>query len=101
MTLVVESTRSTALVSPDNITVAPDGALYLCEDRGGASSVIGVDHRGNVFPFLRNAYDRGEFAGACFSPNGKFMYVNSQSTGITFAVFRDDRRSIRIRSGWV
>ena len=73
LTLVVESTGSSALDNPDNITVAPDGALYLCEDGGGANSVVGVDINGDVFPFLRNALDSGEFAGACFSPNGKFM----------------------------
>jgi secreted PhoX family phosphatase len=101
VTLVVESVESTALISPDNITVAPDGALYLCEDKGGTDSVVGVDSNGDVFPFLRNARDTGEFAGACFSPNGKFMYVNGQAVGITFAVFRDDRRSIRVHSGWV
>jgi secreted PhoX family phosphatase len=101
VTLVVESVESTALISPDNITVAPDGALYLCEDKGGTDSVVGVDSNGNVFPFLRNARDAGEFAGACFSSNGKFMYVNGQAVGITFAVFRDDRRSIRVHSGWV
>ncbi len=100
VTLVVESTRSTALIRPDNITVAPDGALYLCEDRGRSNRVIGVDRNGDVFPFLQNARDNGEFAGACFSPNGKFMYVNTQTVGITFAVFRNDRRSIRVHSGW-
>jgi secreted PhoX family phosphatase len=101
VTLVVESTEATALINPDNITVAPDGALFLCEDRSGSDRVVGVDSNGDVFPFLRNPRDKSEFAGACFSPNGKFMYVNSQGVGITFAVFREDRRSIRIHSGWV
>jgi secreted PhoX family phosphatase len=101
VTLVVESTGTSALLKPDNITVAPDGALFLCEDRSGTNRVVGVDRNGDVFVFLRNARDGGEFAGACFSPNGKFMYVNVQSVGITFAVFRDDRRSIRVHSGWV
>ena len=100
VTLVVESTTSSTLDNPDNITVAPDGALYLCEDGGGTDYVVGVDRNGDVFPFLSNALDTGEFAGACFSPNGKFMYVNAQSVGITFAVFREDGRSIRIHSGW-
>lgn len=100
VTLVVESTGAAALDNPDNITVAPDGALYLCEDGGGVDSVVGVDDNGDVFPFLRNVLDTGEFAGACFSPNGKFMYVNAQRLGITFAVFREDRRSIRVHSGW-
>jgi secreted PhoX family phosphatase len=101
VTLVVESIGASPPVNPDNITVAPDGALYLCEDRGGSNRVIGVDRNGNVFPFLRNIRGRAEFAGACFSPNGKFMYVNTQGAGFTFAVFRDDHRSIHVHSGWV
>ena len=98
VTLVVESTASTALDNPDNITVSPDGALYLCEDGGGRDYVVGVDGNGDVFRFLRNALDTGEFAGACFSPDGKFMYVNTQALGVTFAVFREDGRSIRVHS---
>ncbi len=89
------------LDSPDNITVAPDGAIYLCEDGSGGNFVVGVDRNGDLFPFLRNALGAAEFAGACFSPNGKFMYVNIQGAGITLAVFREDHRSIRVLSGWV
>ncbi len=27
-----------------------------------------------------------EFAGACYSPDGKWLFVNVQSPGITFAI---------------
>ena len=27
-----------------------------------------------------------EFAGACYSPNGQWLFVNVQSPGITFAI---------------
>ncbi len=87
--------------NPDHLAVSPRGGLILCEDGGGADSVVGVDKYGDVFPFLRNALGSSELAGACFSPNGKFMYVNAQRVGITFAVFREDGRSIRVHSGWV
>ncbi|WP_293106543.1 alkaline phosphatase PhoX [Moorena sp. SIO3I6] len=34
----------------------------------------------------RNAINSSEFAGACFSPNGRIMFVNIQEPGITFAI---------------
>ena len=99
LTLIVESTSSTILDNPDNITVAPDGTLYLCEDGGGTDYVVGVDKNGDIFPFLQHQFGTGEFAGACFSPDGRFMFVNNQQVGITFAVFREDGRPINIDSG--
>jgi secreted PhoX family phosphatase len=30
--------------APDNITVGPDGRLYLCEDGSGVEKVVGVNH---------------------------------------------------------
>ncbi len=29
---------------------------------------------------------RDEFAGACFSPDGAWLFVNLQSVGVTFAI---------------
>jgi secreted PhoX family phosphatase len=96
VTLVVESTDSGVLDNPDNITVAPDGTLYLCEDGGGVQFVVGVDHDGNLFPFAENIYNTSEFCGACFSHDSRFMFVNMQSFGVTYAIFRDDHRSITL-----
>ncbi len=108
VTLVVESTSENLLDGPDNIVVARDGTIYLCEDgsRGepGAPNesqrIVGVDASGGLFEFSRNIIPVGtsgnnaEFAGACFSQNGKFMYVNSQGGGITHCIWRTDNRSI-------
>ncbi|GGO83157.1 hypothetical protein GCM10011348_26240 [Marinobacterium nitratireducens] len=100
--LVVESTDENLLDGPDNITVARDGTLYLCEDGSGGREgdanygqyVVGVDKSGGLFQFAHNNVDTGEFCGACFSPDGKFMFVNSQNIGVTYAIWRDDGRSI-------
>ena len=102
VTMVVESTDENLLDGPDNIAVAKDGTLYLCEDgstgtpgQGNFSEkVVGVAANGGLFDFARNALDTSEFAGACFSTNGKFMYVNSQGVGITYAIWRTDNRPI-------
>jgi secreted PhoX family phosphatase len=99
VTLLVESTSEGALDNPDNITVAPDGTLYLCEDGGGQQFVVGVDDAGDVFKFAHNNFTTSEFCGACFSDDGKFMFVNIQNPGITFVIFRDDRRPIMLDRG--
>ncbi|MBT2404992.1 MULTISPECIES: alkaline phosphatase PhoX [unclassified Streptomyces] len=80
--------------SPDNICLAPDGGLMVCEDGGGAQYVFGVTRAGEVYPMARNADDIGkpgapewgEFAGVTFSPDGRTMYVNAYAPGTTFAV---------------
>ncbi|MER7822795.1 alkaline phosphatase PhoX [Streptomyces sp. NPDC096097] len=80
--------------SPDNICLAPDGGLMVCEDGGGAQYVFGVTEGGEVYPMARNAEDIGrpgapewgEFAGVTFSPDGRTMFVNAYAPGTTFAV---------------
>ena len=106
VTLVVESTDENLLDGPDNIAVARDGTLYLCEDGSGgqpgapnfSQRVVGVDASGGLFEFCRNIIpgSTAEFAGACFSQNGKYMYVNSQGSGITYCIWRTDNRSIAL-----
>lgn len=95
VTLIVESASSTELDKPDNITVAPDGSLYLCEDGSGEQFIVGVSPAGRLFRFARNAVirpgreersDNSEFAGACFSPDGRWMFVNNYGVGITFCI---------------
>ncbi|MDX2394763.1 MULTISPECIES: alkaline phosphatase PhoX [unclassified Streptomyces] len=80
--------------SPDNICLAPDGGLMVCEDGGGEQYVFGVTPGGAVHPVARNADDVGppgdpqwgEFAGVTFSPDGRTMFVNAYTPGTTFAV---------------
>lgn len=80
--------------SPDNICLAADGGLMVCEDGGGAQHVLGVTRRGEVYTMARGRQNIGtpeepkwgEFAGVAFSPDGSTMYVNCYTPGTTFAV---------------
>ncbi|MEW2060455.1 alkaline phosphatase PhoX [Streptomyces sp. NPDC007002] len=80
--------------SPDNICLASDGGLMVCEDGGGAQHVLGVTRRGEVYAMARGRQnigtpgepEWGEFAGVTFSPDGSTMYVNCYRPGTTFAV---------------
>ncbi|CAM5694759.1 alkaline phosphatase PhoX [Streptomyces badius] len=80
--------------SPDNICLAADGGLMVCEDGGGAQHVLGVTRRGEVYPMARGRQnigtpeepEWGEFAGVTFSPDNSTMYVNCYTPGTTFAV---------------
>jgi uncharacterized protein len=92
LTLIVESTSSDELNFPDNITVAPFGDLFLCEDGSDTEFVIGVNQKGELYKFAANAINGSEFAGACFSPNGDTMFVNIQTPGITLAIWGPWRR---------
>ncbi|AUT03173.1 phosphatase [Nostoc sp. CENA543] len=84
--LFVESTSRDELDAPDNIVVAPFGDLILCEDGGGEQYLRGVTPDGKLYNFARNALNTSEFCGACFSPDGKILFVNIQSPGITLAI---------------
>ena len=74
------------LAAPDNVTVGPDGRLYLCEDGSGIEKVVGVNAAGELFEVVRNEHNDSEFAGVCFSHNGRFMFLNMQSAGLTFVI---------------
>jgi uncharacterized protein len=98
--LLFESPSADVLNAPDNMCVSPRGGLVLCEDGSGAEFVHGLTTDGVIFKFAENNVDlrttpvngfnqdyRGsEFAGACYSPDGKWLFVNVQSPGITFAI---------------
>ena len=66
--------------------------LYLCEDGNGVEKVVGINHDGELFEAVRNLLNGSEFAGACFSHDGRFLFVNIQSPGLT-CVIRGNWRS--------
>ena len=98
--LLFESPSADVLNAPDNITVSPRGGLVLCEDGGGTEFLHGLTTDGVIFKFAQNNVDlrsrpigefegdyRGsEFAGACYSPDGDWLFFNIQSPGVSFAV---------------
>lgn len=85
--LFIESTDRSVLDEPDNITIAPFGDFFLCEDGPDTQFVVGITPQGELYQFTRNALNTSEFAGACFSPDGSTMFVNIQTPGITLAIW--------------
>ncbi|MEO1729461.1 MAG: alkaline phosphatase PhoX [Pseudomonadota bacterium] len=72
----------------DNLTVAPFGDLIVCEDQSGDGNenrLIGVTPAGEPYVFGRLRLAT-ELAGACFSPDGKWLFVNAYSPTRTFAI---------------
>ena len=97
--MVFQSPGAEVLNSPDNICVSPRGGLVLCEDGSGQEFLHGLTVNGEIFKFAQNNaflngerngivgdFSGSEFAGACFSPDGHYLFVNIQSPGITFAI---------------
>jgi uncharacterized protein len=95
LVLVFESTGPETLQSPDNITMSPRGGLVLCEDGANNCRLHGLSPEGEIFPFAKNIFNQREFAGACFSPDGRVLFVNVQGgtgatptdLGMTFAIW--------------
>ena len=104
--LLFESPGQAVLDSPDNLTVTPRGGLLLCEDDAGGTDndmhplapglvnpnrLIGISPAGDAFEFAVNRLNTAEFAGGCFSPSGRTMFVNifgngSACSGMTLAI---------------
>jgi secreted PhoX family phosphatase len=73
--------------------------LVVCEDGGGTEFLHGLTVDGEIFKFCQNNvvlngdrngilgdFRSSEFAGATFSPDGRWLFVNIQSPGITLAI---------------
>ncbi len=84
----VESDDITTFNYGDNLTVAPNGHLIVCEDqytRNVDNHLRGVTPRGELYDFAR-LHLQTELAGACFSPDGSTLFVNVFSPGKTLAI---------------
>ena len=87
LVLLVESTDPDVMEAPDNIAVSPRGGLLACEDGDGAQYLRGITRDGRVFDFAtHNLAGSNEFAGANWSPDGNWLFVNVQDPGVTFAI---------------
>ena len=85
--LFLEADDANAMESPDNIVVTPFGDLWFAEDGDGVNRVMGITPDGGVYEFARNRISGSEFAGPCFSPDGRTFFVNVQSPGLTLAIW--------------
>jgi secreted PhoX family phosphatase len=98
----------------DNLTVSPRNAILICEDASTATTdsfgfgqrLMGITGGGDAYIFAKNNVVLGsaqlqaagkrtslagdhrgnEFAGCCFDPTGRYLFVNIQTPGITFAI---------------
>lgn len=96
LALVYESPSVGVLNSPDNICISPRGGIVICEDGAGTNYVRGITRTGEVFDLVRNNANTSEWAGACFAPGGRTLFVNIQGStdqnntttlGKTFAIW--------------
>jgi secreted PhoX family phosphatase len=98
--LVFESPNKSVLDYPDNIAVSPRGGLILCED--GDRKIerlcsLSLDGQLSVFAEnnvrlqgerngFKGDFTRQEWCGATFTGDGKWLFANIQTPGITFAI---------------
>lgn len=84
--LFVESGDADILKNCDNLTVAPNGNVFICEDADMPCKLSGITPEGKIFEFGSNPYNSSELAGACFSPDGNILFINIQKNGQTLAI---------------
>jgi secreted PhoX family phosphatase len=103
--MVYESTGHDDFSGPDNIVMSPRGSLVVCEDRltltKQAQTVAGLTRSGEFFRFCQVNPDlageygghdladtalTSEWAGATFSRDGNWLFLNLYSPGVTVAI---------------
>ncbi|MGK7944888.1 MAG: alkaline phosphatase PhoX [Microcystaceae cyanobacterium] len=84
--LFAESPSQDVLDYPDNLILSPFGDFILCEDGRGQQFLIGLTTDGKLYRLAKNALNNSEFAGVCFAPDGKTMFVNIYQPGLTLAI---------------
>jgi secreted PhoX family phosphatase len=100
LTMLFESPDRNILDMPDNVCVMPKSQLlFVCEDSdylgagGTPENYLRIlTPSGRMADMAKNIvpkFERGEFAGVTFSPDGKTLFFNIQQIGATFAVWGD------------
>ena len=105
--LMFESSNRSVLDQPDSICVSPRGGVLLGEDGdgedldGGTNNLRVLTPKGKMETFAINStpldlhrwegekkgwVGRSEWSGACFSPDGQWLFVHIQIPGITYAI---------------
>lgn len=86
--LFLESESTDRFNFGDNITVAPNGHLIVCEDQyteNIVNQIKGITPEGKTYS-LATIRIPSEPAGACFSPDGTTMFVNVYGPTRTLAI---------------
>jgi secreted PhoX family phosphatase len=107
LTLLFESHSAHVLDQPDSLTVSPRGGIVVGEDgdgedvSGGTNFLRCLTPAGTIATFARNetpldlhrwedakkgVVGRSEWSGACYSPDGRWLFVHLQYPGETFAI---------------
>lgn len=100
--LLFESTNRQILDMPDNIALYPQSNLvFMCEDSDYGISGATPENliriltpAGKIADFAKNVIpggEKGEFAGATFTRDGKTLFANLQASGLTVAIWGDWR----------
>ena len=103
--LLHESPGRGGFTGPDNIIFSPRGSLLICEDRvfgdPAGQYLAGLNADGSLFAFSRiNPVIKGqylghdlastaaesEWAGVCFSPDGRWLFANIYHPGLSCAI---------------
>jgi hypothetical protein len=84
--LFIEPNDGTMIENADNLTIGPWGDLVVCEDGTDDDYLVGVTPDGEIYKLAHNLSGNGEFAGACFSPDGSTFFVNMQADAWTLAI---------------
>jgi secreted PhoX family phosphatase len=98
--LFLESTNPAQFNYGDNLTIAPNGHLFVCEDpyvgdrkywpriaafKKPGAYLRGVSNHGDVYNIAYLPTD-SELSGACFSPDGKTLFLNIYKPAATLAI---------------
>lgn len=87
LVLYLEPNNTHLLQSCDNVTVAPWGDLFICEDGASHNYLRGVTPEGDIYTIGDNAYyTLSELCGVCFAPNHPTLFINLYRPGITLAI---------------
>jgi len=84
--LFIEPNDPDLVENADNLVAAPWGDLIVCEDSKEDQHLVGVTPEGGLYRLAHNAVSDSEFAGACFSADGRTLFVNIQYDGLTLAI---------------
>jgi uncharacterized protein len=86
LTLMAEPDSRAVLDAPDQVCAAPNGDVMMCEEGQDDNFIVGFTRDARFYRMARSAAGPSALAGACFSPDGQFLFVNLEEPGITFVI---------------